>query len=324
MTHSGSNDHDDYLAVAIQAIASSGATGALDELGWWELLDHLDDPDSRTAVFAVFRAQGAALADSVALGGIIAHPYLEEIGTPSASVVSTIARNHARLGMVHVVVGEPAGRHLLVDQPGLGAALIDPEQIEMRPIAVAGGMTLNELVIDSSTFVAAIPESVAAAARARSARLGRIAIAAEILGAAERALEVAAGYAADRAQFGRPIGTFQAIRHLLAWGRTECVAVASVLATAVHLHTAAPANYDVVLKALAGRNGRQVCQRALQVLGGIGFTEEHDHHRFHSRTLALDGLLGSSAELTHQLGAQVRTAGELWSRGAMFGSAAPR
>ena len=46
-----------------------------------------------------------------------------------------------------------------------------------------------------------------------------------------------------------------------------------------------------------------------QVLGGIGFTAEHDHHHHHSRVLLLDALLGSSAELTHGLGAWLRTTG---------------
>ena len=64
-----------------------------------------------------------------------------------------------------------------------------------------------------------------------------------------------------------------------------------------------------MVKALAGRNGRRACERSLQVLGGIGFTAEHEHHHHHSRVLALDALLGSSAELTHDLGAWLRTSG---------------
>ena len=63
------------------------------------------------------------------------------------------------------------------------------------------------------------------------------------------------------------------------------------------------------MKALAGRNGRRACERSLQVLGGIGFTAEHAHHHHHSRVLLLDSLLGTSAELSHDLGAWLRTAG---------------
>ncbi|MCB0994822.1 MAG: hypothetical protein KDB21_07010, partial [Acidimicrobiales bacterium] len=50
----------------------------------------------------------------------------------------------------------------------------------------------------------------------------------------------------------------------------------------------------------------RVCERSLQVLGGIGFTAEHDHHRYHSRVLALNAIAGSTAELTRSLGADLR------------------
>jgi alkylation response protein AidB-like acyl-CoA dehydrogenase len=136
-----------------------------------------------------------------------------------------------------------------------------------------------------------------------------VAIAAEIIGAAERALELATDYAANREQFGKPIGSFQAIRHLLAWARTDCVAIEAVLNRAIRLDDAAPPMFGEIVKALAGRNGRRVCERTLQVLGGIGFTAEHDHHHLHSRVLALDGLLGTSADLTYRLGHQLRTTG---------------
>jgi alkylation response protein AidB-like acyl-CoA dehydrogenase len=62
-----------------------------------------------------------------------------------------------------------------------------------------------------------------------------------------------------------------------------------------------------VAKAIAGRNGRKACERSLQVLGGIGFTTEHEHHHVHSRVLALDVLLGRSSALTHDLGRWLRT-----------------
>jgi alkylation response protein AidB-like acyl-CoA dehydrogenase len=107
-------------------------------------------------------------------------------------------------------------------------------------------------------------------------------------------------------QFGQPIGTFQAVRHLLAWAVADCRAVEAVADVARDRDAAVPARYDEIVKALAGRNGKRACERSLQVLGGIGFTAELDHHHFHSRVLALDGLLGTSAELTTALGAWIR------------------
>ena len=75
------------------------------------------------------------------------------------------------------------------------------------------------------------------------------------------------------------------------------------------LDSAAPHRYGEVVKALAGRNGRRACERALQVLGAIGFTAEHDHHHHHGRVLALDALLGTSAALIPRLGAWLRSTG---------------
>ena len=99
------------------------------------------------------------------------------------------------------------------------------------------------------------------------------------------------------------------MRHLLAWAKTDCAALESVIRKAHLLVADPPDRFDEVVKATAGRNGRRACERSLQVLGGIGFTAEHDHHHLHSRVLQLDSLLGTSAELTAGLGAWLRTAG---------------
>ena len=55
-----------------------------------------------------------------------------------------------------------------------------------------------------------------------------------------------------------------------------------------------------LLKALAGRTGHHVAQATLQVLGGIGFTEEHEHHHYEKRVLTLDALCGSREELARE------------------------
>ena len=119
-------------------------------------------------------------------------------------------------------------------------------------------------------------------------------------------LELAVEHATNREQFGQPIGRFQAVRHLLAWAAVECSAIRSVCIEAVRLDAAAPPLFGSLVKALAGRNARRACEHTLQVLGGMGFTAEHSHHRFHGRVLALDSLLGGSDELTHELGGAAR------------------
>lgn len=297
-------DDQEFVEASRRAVRASSGSDALAALGWWDLLGHLDDPDARRALFALFRAQGMELADTCALAALAAAPYRG--GRTDGTVVATIARDSARRGRVEVLVGEPVAEQILLDRPGLGAALVAVSDVTLRPIEVPGRLTLHEVEIDPARLVPLIGEESAGVARRRRDFLGRVAIAFEILGAAESALALALEHARRRVQFGQPIGTFQAVRHLLAWAYTDCAAVASVASEARELSDDAPAGFDQVLKALAGRNGRRACERTLQVLGAMGFTAELDHHHFHSRVLALDAILGSSTELTVQLGAWLR------------------
>ena len=204
---------------------------------------------------------------------------------------------------MHVVVGDAVSRRLLVDIPGLGVAMVD--RVELRPIEVAGRLQLADF--EAATAGDILPEAAAAPLRAQAVRLGRVALALEMLGAADACVRLALEYSGQREQFGKPIGSFQAVRHLLAWASVDCVAIETVARRAVAMGATMPDHYDSALKALAGRNGRKACERALQVFGGIGFTAEHDHHHFHGRVLALDALLGTSAELTNDLGRWLRT-----------------
>jgi hypothetical protein len=305
---------DEFLRAAQQALQGGAGDAALDGLGWWQLLSDLGDADTRAAVFTLFRAQGRELASSTALGALMAQPYLEFVGGEPGSVVTAIVRDSPSRGAVLVVVGDPAGKQLLIDQPDQGAAVLDAADADLRPVDVPGRLELHEATVGPLRG-----KAVDDAVRARSVFLGRVALALEILGAAEGAVALAIEHARAREQFGQPIGTFQAVRHLLAWATTDCTAVEAVAAEAVALDSAAPPRYGDIAKALAGRNGRRACERALQVLGAIGFTAEHDHHHFHSRVLALDALLGTSAWLTRDLGAWRREhAGDLQMPSAML------
>ncbi|MBL7499758.1 acyl-CoA dehydrogenase family protein [Frankia nepalensis] len=294
----------DAACLALRAPREGG--DPLDALGWWDLLGELADRDARMAALALFRAQGRELATSAALGALMAQPFLAATGHAPGSLVAAINHRSRRRGERLIVIGDVAGRSLLVDRPGQGAGVVDADRVGLRPLEVAGRLALHEVELDPSAWAPTVAESHASPARARGQFLGRLALAWEILGAAEGALALAVAHAATREQFGKPIGTFQAVRHLLAWAKTDCVALESVAVTAARLDEATPPRHDEVVKALAGRNGRRACERALQVLGAIGFTAEHSHHHFHSRVLALDALLGTSAELTHALGGWVR------------------
>lgn len=295
---------DEALATSRKAFRGAIGSGVLHALGWWDLLGDLADREMRAAALALFRAQGLELGDSCALGALLAQPYLA--GVPvTGTVAATIRRRSSRRGAIDVLLGDPAVDHVLIDSPGNGACIVPRDAVQLRPVDVPGRLAIHEVIM-AALPPPAVPEDAARLARSRSRFLGRIAAAFEILGAAEAALALAVEHACLREQFGQPIARFQAVRHLLAWARTDCCAIESVARTTLDLDAQAPPRWDEIAKALAGRNGKRACERALQVLGAIGFTAEHAHHHFHGRVLVLDAVLGSSSELTHGLGAWLR------------------
>lgn len=132
---------------------------------------------------------------------------------------------------------------------------------------------------------------------------GRVALAWWLVGTGRAMLALARQHAVDRVQFGRPLASFQAVRHRLA---ETLVALDGAEATLV----AATDELGALLaKAAAGQAALTAARHCQQVLGGIGFTAEHDLHRHVRRAMVLDGLLGSARELTREAGALLRAGG---------------
>ncbi|MGV0794278.1 acyl-CoA dehydrogenase family protein [Mycolicibacterium sp. XJ1819] len=127
-----------------------------------------------------------------------------------------------------------------------------------------------------------------------------------LVGSARAMLELARAHALDRVQFGKPIASFQAIRHRLA---ETLVAIEGAEATLGLPGTDNPDLTALLAKAAAGKAALTAAKHCQQVLGGIGFTAEHDLHRHIERVLVLDGLLGSARELTKRAGAGLRARG---------------
>jgi alkylation response protein AidB-like acyl-CoA dehydrogenase len=135
---------------------------------------------------------------------------------------------------------------------------------------------------------------------------GRQALGWWLVGSGRAMLALARRHALDRTQFGRPVASFQAIRHRLA---ETLVALEGAEATLVAA-AAEPAELSFLLaKAAAGQAALTAAQHCQQVLGGIGFTAEHELHRHVKRALVLDAMLGSSRELTREAGAALRRNG---------------
>jgi hypothetical protein len=127
-----------------------------------------------------------------------------------------------------------------------------------------------------------------------------------LVGSARAMLALARRHALDRVQFGRPISSFQAVRHRLA---ETLVAIEGAEATLILPGTDNPDLTAMLAKAAAGKAALIATKHCQQVLGGIGFTAEHELHRHVKRALVLDGLLGSSRELTRKAGAGLRARG---------------
>jgi alkylation response protein AidB-like acyl-CoA dehydrogenase len=134
----------------------------------------------------------------------------------------------------------------------------------------------------------------------------RIAVGWWLVGSARAMLSLARRHALDRVQFGKPIAAFQAVRHRLA---ETLVAIEGAEATLTLPGVDNPDLTALLAKAAAGKAALTTARHCQQVLGGIGFTEEHDLHRHVQRALVLDGLLGSSRELTKKAGAGLRARG---------------
>lgn len=121
---------------------------------------------------------------------------------------------------------------------------------------------------------------------------------AESIGAMEHDFAMAVQYAKDRTAFGRPIGSFQAIKHLLAdtsLALEMSKALALAAARSVGTQQADAAEVASMAKAFVGDSGIELAQNCFQVFGGIGQTWEHDQHLF-LRRLTTDAALYGTAE----------------------------
>ena len=188
-----------------------------------------------------------------------------------------------------VIVSGADGRHYLFDHD-----VSDPGVTLIVEEAIDPTRKLFRLELDG---VSVEPLQIAPEAVARAYATMVTIVAAENVGVAQRAMEMAVAYAKDRNQFDRPIGSYQAVSHRCAQmllevegARSLCYWAAWALAnepdTAPRAASAA--------KAYAGDAGFRVPASALQVHGGIGFTYEHDLHFFLKRGHANAHAFGDS------------------------------
>jgi alkylation response protein AidB-like acyl-CoA dehydrogenase len=145
---------------------------------------------------------------------------------------------------------------------------------------------------------------VAASGIRRSADRAAVASAAQLLGLTDRMITMAADYARERHQFGKPIGSFQAVKHLLAGAQVALEFARPVVyaaAWALDEGEADRSRLASTAKAYASEAATEAARVSLQVHGAIGYTWECDLHLFLKRAWALSEAWGSAADHRHRL-----------------------
>jgi hypothetical protein len=306
------------LRGATEKAGGAALDAALDELGWRDARR----ADLPTAVSVLFECQGLSATTSAALDWLLAAD-LDADSDPSsdgravAVVLPPLRRCDApgRLdGNWCVVEGlgttalDRCDTALVVARtPDGDAALpVDLGLLTRRPVqGLDPALGLFEVMGEFETAWAAQPKTADWPA---AAAVGQLALGHELVGAGRAMLELARTHALERVQFGRPIGSFQAVRHRLAESLVALEAATALLDAAWEDPSPRIAG---MAKAFAGRSARTVARHSQQVLAGIGFTTEHPLHCFVRRAIVLDELLGAGTVLTRALGADVLSSATL-------------
>ncbi len=143
------------------------------------------------------------------------------------------------------------------------------------------------------------PETIVGSGWGQSAERGAVLAAAQMIGLGQRCIDLAVAYAKDRTQFGKPIGSYQAVKHLVANAQVQIEFARPVVqAAAAELPLDTPASRARVAhaKIVSGEAADLAARMAVQVFGAMGMTWEADVHFFLKRVLALKASWGTSAK----------------------------
>jgi alkylation response protein AidB-like acyl-CoA dehydrogenase len=223
--------------------------------------------------------------------------------TAVAEAVAQGARFGLALGArLDVVWDAPGATHLLVGDEGDRWTVVPAEAARVTPVA---GVDLSRRF--GSVRLDRGGEGVILVPGLSADVVGRTALtlaAAEASGVARWCLRTAVDHAKVREQFGQPIGAFQAVKHLCAEMLETAEAVTAVawdLASVAFGDDEQWAFAADVAAAVAFDGAVSVAKSCIQVLGGIGFTYEHDAHLYLRRALTLRGLLGDADAAAERL-----------------------
>jgi alkylation response protein AidB-like acyl-CoA dehydrogenase len=269
--HGGAGGSIDDLAAMVEEAAKALVPGPVATTALATLV--VSDPKLREALASGERTAGVALVADV--------EFDEAVSQASGTVPWVLG------GLADGLLLVPAGdKSLLIDAAAAGVA-VEPLQATdfSRPLARA--------VLTSA------PASVLDVSAERLADLAATVLSVEAAGITRWALDTAVAYAKVREQFGKPIGSFQAIKHLCAemLCRAEQVAVAA--ADAARAAGEGDDGQLAIAAAIAAGIGIEAAKAnakdCIQVLGGIGITWEHDAHLYLRRAYGIGQFLGGSA-----------------------------
>jgi hypothetical protein len=328
------------FTASIESIVEGSAPGelaaALMEFGWDELLDEAPD----VAVHCLFEAQGSHLAGTTMLDRVVSGAGREAAPGDVAVVYPPLAASaNGRAGRVErdgadgvtiVIAGVVAARPTppeWVLVPVADGALVRARWVGTWPDAGvgldpdSGWSDLHTRLVPSADDLVAVAGGAQAWLAMRAS--GHRALAHELIGIGKRMLAMTVDHVTSREQFGRPLASFQVVKHKLAdvrlWQETAELAAEAAWETHGSGESDIPDGVDDevetarLAKLLAARFVRAARENCQQLLGGMGFTWEHDFHRYLRRSIVLEPLLGGGADLRGELGVAIK------ARGAMSG-----
>jgi alkylation response protein AidB-like acyl-CoA dehydrogenase len=242
----------------------------------------------------VLQELGRALVPSPLLGTTLAELALLAAPEPDAETLERLAEGSAIGALVldadYVVNGDIADVVVAAD----GGQVSRWTRFRAQPVATMDPTRrLARLQAEESEAIGADPGIADTAA---------ILLAAEQIGAAERCLELTVEYTKSRVQFGRPIGSFQALKHRMADLYVAVAAARAVVSDACDDPT--PTN-AAAARLAASEALCAVAAEGIQLHGGIAITWEHDMHLYFKRAHGSAQLLRSPRELLRQLESEV-------------------
>ena len=242
----------------------------------------------------VLQELGRGLVPSPLLGTTLAELALLAAPQPDAETLEGLAEGRSIGALVldadYVVNGDIADVVVAAD----GGRLIRWTRFSAQPVAT----------MDPTRRLAQVrpEETEAIGADPGIADTAAILLAAEQIGAAERCLELTVEYTKNRVQFGRPVGSFQALKHRMADMYVAVAAARAVVSDACDDPT--PTN-AATARLAATEALCAVAAEGIQLHGGIAITWEHDMHLYFKRAHGSAQLLGAPRELLRQLESEV-------------------